>query len=360
MPTVSDSTLDQILALQLTIAWAGEGRCEPRRLGWWDTDLVDEAGGGDLFARLLPRTAPWASLEAVREAARRTDAKARSRMGNPDAVRSLFFLGFDLDEPLNDRLAALKREGKSPAEATEVHTRMLRTALGIEASRAYWEQVDPSVPLADRAILAFEQRWIGAKSLPWIRLLLADFAARYDAFPQALVVLRNWRNMDPSTRQVLCHFHLQLSDPLYRRFTGRFLVERRGMSDPRVDREAVLRWIRNEFPDRWSESTCVQFASKLLGASSEAGLVSPKKDPRKLLLPKVPDLALAYWLYLLREIRFEGTLTDNPYLASVGLDGGFLDQRLRNLPGISFHRMGHLTEFNWAAPNLRSWAEATL
>ena len=26
-----------------SVAWAGEGRCSPRRLGWWDTDLVDEA-----------------------------------------------------------------------------------------------------------------------------------------------------------------------------------------------------------------------------------------------------------------------------------------------------------------------------
>jgi hypothetical protein len=65
-------------------------------------------------------------------------------------------------------------------------------------------------------------------------------------------------------------------------------------------------------------------------------------------------------MYLLREVRFEGSLTENPYLASVGLEGGFLDQRLRNLPGISFHRMAHLTEFEWAAPDLVTWAEATL
>ncbi|WP_395830945.1 hypothetical protein [Archangium violaceum] len=47
-PNAPVSTLDTILALQLTVAWAGEGRCEPARLGWWQTDLVDEAGGGDL------------------------------------------------------------------------------------------------------------------------------------------------------------------------------------------------------------------------------------------------------------------------------------------------------------------------
>jgi hypothetical protein len=116
-PPVNDATLDAILAVQLMIGWAGEGRCSPRRLGWWETDLIDEAGGGDFFKRLLPQTHLWASLEAVREAGRRVDAKARSKMADPDKMRSLFFLGFELDEQLGDRLGALKRGGSRPSEA---------------------------------------------------------------------------------------------------------------------------------------------------------------------------------------------------------------------------------------------------
>jgi hypothetical protein len=115
--TITDETLDAILAMQITIAWAGEGRCSPRRLGWWDTDLIDDAGGGDFFARLLPQTHAWASLEAVREAARRTDAKARAKMAEPDNMRSIYFLGFEVDEQLGDRLTAHKRSGKKPADA---------------------------------------------------------------------------------------------------------------------------------------------------------------------------------------------------------------------------------------------------
>lgn len=113
---VPTTALDAILAVQFTVAWAGEGRCSPRRLGWWETDLIDEAGGGDFFARLLPQTHAWASLEAAREAARRTDAKARSRMAAPDAMRTIFFLGFELDEQLGDRLLAHKHGGRTPAE----------------------------------------------------------------------------------------------------------------------------------------------------------------------------------------------------------------------------------------------------
>jgi hypothetical protein len=220
--------------------------------------------------------------------------------------------------------------------------------------------VDLKVAPAERALVAFEQRWFGSKSLERVRYLLANFVSRYDAFPEALSVLQHWRSMDAATRQAVCHFHLQLADPLYRRFTGSFLVERRGVRDASVSRNSVLRWLKSEYPDRWSDATYVQFASKLLSAASEAGLISPKRDPRSLLVPKVSDEALAYLLYLLRGVRFAGTLTENPYLASVGLTEGFLDQRLRALRGLTYRRMGHLVEFEWDAPSLSAWAEAQL
>ena len=110
------STLDTVLALQLTVAWAGEGLSRPPRLGWWQTDLIDEAGGGDLLARLLPRTHTWASLEAARETARRADAQARKAMASSDSIHSLFFLGFEVNERLAERLGALKRAGAPPQQ----------------------------------------------------------------------------------------------------------------------------------------------------------------------------------------------------------------------------------------------------
>lgn len=100
--SLTTSTLDAILALQFTVAWAGESREQTKRLGWWQTDLVDASGGGDLMARRLPRTHAWASLEAVCEAARRADEQGRKGMAEPDQVRSIFFLGFEVDERFSE------------------------------------------------------------------------------------------------------------------------------------------------------------------------------------------------------------------------------------------------------------------
>lgn len=112
---IPGETLDAILALQLSVAWAGEGRSEPKRLGWWQTDLVDDEGGGDLLARLLPRTHAWAKLEAVREAARRVE-RGRRRSGAPDNLVTLFHLGFDLDELLAERLEHHRRHHATPSD----------------------------------------------------------------------------------------------------------------------------------------------------------------------------------------------------------------------------------------------------
>lgn len=99
------------------MGWAGEGKTEPPRLGWWRTALNDEFGGEDLFKRLTPRTWKWAVLEAARAAARKVDAEARAQAADADELVSLFRLGFELDEQVDDRLAELKRSAVEPAAA---------------------------------------------------------------------------------------------------------------------------------------------------------------------------------------------------------------------------------------------------
>lgn len=122
----SQKDIDTLLVAQFAVAWAGEGGEEPR-LGWWRCDLISEFGGEDLFQRLLPDTWEWAVFQGAREAARRRDAELRRQDHDPDRILTLFNLGFELNEQVNERLAELKRSGTSPAQAlpglTEVVTK---------------------------------------------------------------------------------------------------------------------------------------------------------------------------------------------------------------------------------------------
>lgn len=113
---IATSVLDRILTAQFAVAWAGESG-EDKRLGWWATDFCSEFGGEDLFRQMLPQSWAWATLQTVREAARRADARLRSDVHDEDVVLSLFNLGFALDERLEERLQTLKRQGHAPLDA---------------------------------------------------------------------------------------------------------------------------------------------------------------------------------------------------------------------------------------------------
>jgi hypothetical protein len=234
----------------------------------------------------------------------------------------------------------------------------LKCALEVEDSRAYWAHADGSVSVTARR--AFDEYWFGARSLSRIEVLLANMRSRFDAFSPAIEVLHRWAHMAPDTRRVICHWHLQLADPLYRAFTGDYLVNRRRGPRGEVTRDLVVTWVGQQGSGRWTMATQIHFASKLLSAAFSAGLVATNRDPRPVLIPRVPDRALEYAMYLLREVRVGGTLLQNPYLASVGLEGASLDDRLRSLPGLAFTRQGDLLEFGWRYLDLREWAAANL
>lgn len=266
-----------------------------------------------------------------------------------------------LRDPQGDPLCDPQRDPQrdplrdSQREVTELHSRLLKCALEVEDSRAFWAHVGTTEPSAAQA---FDEYWFGARSLPRVEVLLVNMRARFSAFPSALTVLRGWQSMSPEVRPVICHWHVQLSDPLYRRFTGDFLVERRAGARPEVTRDLVVGWVEQHGPRRWTMPTRIQFASKLLSAAYSAGLVTSNRDPRPLGLPRVPDEALTYLFYLLRETSFEGSLLDNPYARSVGLAGALLEDRLRGLSGLAFERQGDLIDFGWRHRDLRAWAAA--
>jgi len=241
-----------------------------------------------------------------------------------------------------------------PREEERMHTRVLKCTLETANSRIFWAESSSQQPI--KAEAAFEAGWFGHRSLSRLRELLTTLRARYGAYPAALEVLRGWTRMGGDTQKLICHWHLQLSDPLYRLFSGTFLPDRLLQGLPTISKQQVVTWLADAGGGRWAGSTRLQLASKLLSTAHSAGLIQGKRDPRPIVFPAVPDEALAYLLHLLREVDFQGTLLANPYLRSVGLEDGLLNDRLKRLPDLSFGRQGELVDMGWKHRDLTDWA----
>ena len=244
-----------------------------------------------------------------------------------------------------------------PREVTVRHTRLLKCGLQVDDARAYWQHSDGSEIASAQS--AFEQYWFGARSLARVTVLLFNFRHRFDAFPPALSVLHRWPDMSPDTRKLICHWHLQLADPLYRELTGEFFPARIGDGRAQVTRDLLVPWLGAR-SDTWTMTTRIELASKLLSAAFAAGLVTSRRDPRPLAFPRVPDDALTYLLHLLRGVEFDGRLGENPYLRSVGLEPDLLADRLRRIDSVQLRRAGDVHDFTWRHQDLAEWAQARI
>lgn len=240
------------------------------------------------------------------------------------------------------------------------HTRIVNIAISLEENRAFWENYHFDISKENLSTIAFEERWFGNKSMMRTRSLLNDLRYRYGRFPEALELLCAWKPSEPIIRQNIIHWHFQLADPLYRQFTGDFLIVRRNYPKPFIDVESTINWISEKVSNRWGFQTKKKIANNLISSASAAGLCSNKKGKKKLKYPQLSDLSLAYLLYLLRNISYEGTILENPYFRSVGLTDSFLEKRISSLPGFNYSKVVDIKEFQWDYPDLKTWSKKVL
>lgn len=246
------------------------------------------------------------------------------------------------------------------AESNNWHSRILRVTLSVEESAVFWERARPDETSGQLNVRAFEERWYGSRSEERVRKLHEDFVARY-SFPGTREALAIWaaRGMPAEARRLVAHWHLQLADPLYRLFTGTWLVERRATGHTTVDRDVVARWLQESLAADYSAATRQMFAGKLLTAAGQAGLLTAG-TVRTIRFPSCPLEPLGYLLYLLRAVSFEGSFHDNPYLRSMDMVGPRLEGRLveGQLAGWwRYARMGELVEMQWTWPDVVTWRQ---
>ena len=110
-----------------------------------------------------------------------------------------------------------------------------------DAGMALFEQLFPRTALWAALRSAFEEYWFGMRSEARVRMLVGVLKGRFDRHPEALSVLRTWPDATPDERMLVCHWHVQLSDPLYQAFTGDLLPASRSRGHIRQQR--VVDWL---------------------------------------------------------------------------------------------------------------------
>jgi hypothetical protein len=99
-PSSAFPILDQILALQLKIARAGE----LERLSWWRVDATDADGGGDFYQRLLGKASRQAAAETAMAGAKARELILFQERGIAEgSIYTLFHPPFKLDVALRER-----------------------------------------------------------------------------------------------------------------------------------------------------------------------------------------------------------------------------------------------------------------
>ncbi len=181
---------------------------------------------------------------------------------------------------------------------TSEHTGLLRMGLEVEASRLFWTQANNLETSRARRARAQAEGWYPDFSEARLRYVLAELERRFP--PAARTALRAWRPEQQSA--LVCHWHLQWSDPLYRDFTSSYLVTAWAMPHHGVGVSDVEGWLfqRRTHLD-WSPSTRRRLASGLLGAATEAGFLSGNGRRRELRTVSVDRTSLAYLRAFLAE-----------------------------------------------------------
>ncbi len=228
----------------------------------------------------------------------------------------------------------VRRSAGPLAESNELPKHLPRCAMLVEESLAYWEHIDPRSSPEDRLDEARRDRWFGPPQHPSrISNLLTELAARFDAFPHALRLLQSIA-LPPASCPLVCHVHFALADVRYRRFTGEYLADRRERGLGAAGVEQVAEWIAANERALGRPSSHAGLAKRLLVSAGEAGLIEEDGAPRAVGPPELLGMVVAYVLYLLREIRFSGTLLENAYLRGLGVTAENVRETIEAAPGV--------------------------
>lgn len=198
--------------------------------------------------------------------------------------------------------------------ATSEHTGLLRMGLEVGPSMVYWQRAKENEDGLAHRQRATEEGWFPELSPARLRYLMGELEKRFPA--GTLRALKEWRPEAERQAPLVCHWHLQWSDPLYRDFTSGYLVGAWAGPEAGVSVPAVDSWLsqRGTHAD-WSPSTRRRLASGLLAAASDAGFLKGTGRDKELRTVTVDAASMAYLQSLLSSSEAENPPGEEIFLS---------------------------------------------
>jgi hypothetical protein len=164
--------------------------------------------------------------------------------------------------------------------------------------------------------VAHEERWFGDLTASRLKYLIGQLQKRFPYPARELLGFQPRPEAHQNT--LICHWHLQLTDPLYREYASSFLLGCWSGPTTSVSIDSSEAWVqRQSLAQKWAASTQRRMASGLLSAATDAGLVARTgRNERELKLPTVDSRDIAYLKKLLQAAGAANNI--ETYLMSLG------------------------------------------
>ena len=179
---------------------------------------------------------------------------------------------FGPESPFDCSEMPLQVHSRFMIEVSVPHTGLLRLGLATAYSVIFWSRATEDIPAAEIARTAEEQGWFGDISSSRVRYVVRQLQKR---FPYPARKLLGFQPRAGSGQDALvCHWHLQLNDPLYRHYTSHYLLGCWSGPTTSVTLDGTEQWVRGRPSAReWKANTQRRMASGLMSAATEAGLI---------------------------------------------------------------------------------------
>ena len=201
-------------------------------------------------------------------------------------------------------------------EVTTPHTGLLRLGLALSQSVVFWERAREDKPVKALQEQAVAEEWFGSLSATRTRYVVGQLSKRFPF--EAREALSFGDGLEPHQAQLRCHWHLQLADPVYRRFTSQYLLGRWTSPHAMVELEGVIKWVGGlPLAQDWKTVTVRRMGSGLLSAATEAGLCQGGGKKERIL--KVPRSEPEDIIYLRTVLSRAQAMDSLPlYMNSIG------------------------------------------